>query len=234
MDETQVAGAIQGIGHIARTLPESTAQCLNALMACIKSPHGRPPIFHRICYGNILNTPVDCVVANAVVELKSLVQTQMQGATHAGPSSTPLTIVERLAYRIDEIRHAQARACIVWLVGQYAADDSPSAVVEGVVPWAPDVLRKIAKSFRDEARVKHAPPISRARSHFRILFFLGLSNGPFIPLSLISFFVLGSDRIRQTPGRHASRETSRLIAGARHTHPIGQIRIRTRALRPEL
>ena len=152
MDETQVAGAIQGIGHIARTLPESTAQCLNALMACIKSPHGRPPNFIHICYDNILNTSIDCVVANAVVELKSLVQTQMQGATHAGPSSTPLTIVERLAYRIDEIRHAQARACIVWLVGQYAADDSPNAVVEGVVPWAPDVLRKIAKSFRDEAR----------------------------------------------------------------------------------
>jgi AP-3 complex subunit beta len=40
----------------------------------------------------------------------------------------------------------------VWLVGQYAADDSPNAVVEGVVPWAPDVFRKIAKSFRDEAR----------------------------------------------------------------------------------
>jgi len=61
-------------------------------------------------------------------------------------------IVERLAYRIDEIRHAQARACIVWLVGQYAADDSPNAVVEGVAPWAPDVFRKIAKSYRDEAR----------------------------------------------------------------------------------
>jgi hypothetical protein len=43
VDETLVARAIQGIGHIARTLPESTAQCLNALMACIKSPHGRLP-----------------------------------------------------------------------------------------------------------------------------------------------------------------------------------------------
>lgn len=116
-------------------------------------------------YDNPLNTSVDCVVANAVIELKSLVQTQTQGATHAGPSSTPLTIVERLAYRIDEIRHAQARACIIWLVGQYAADDSPNTVVEGVVPWAPDVLRKIAKSFRDEARGKLAFPSSRARSH---------------------------------------------------------------------
>ncbi|KAI0259849.1 adaptin N terminal region-domain-containing protein [Gloeopeniophorella convolvens] len=132
VDETLVAGAIQGIGHMARTIPESSAQCLNALMACIKSPH-------------------DAVVTHAVVELKSLVQSQMQGApAHAGAPSAPLTIVERLAYRIDEIRHAQARACVVWLVGQYAADDSPGAVVEGVAPWAPDVLRKIAKSFREE------------------------------------------------------------------------------------
>ena len=103
----------------------------------------------------------------------------MQGATHAGPSSTPLTIVERLAYRIDEIRHAQARACIVWLVGQYAADDSPNAVVEGVVPWAPDVLRKIAKSFRDEARGEFAFPISRARSPFRLIIFFYLLAGVF-------------------------------------------------------
>ncbi|KAH9028534.1 adaptin N terminal region-domain-containing protein [Lactarius hengduanensis] len=131
VDETLVAGAIQGIGHIARNLPESTAQCLNALLACIQSPH-------------------DPVVASAVVELKTLVQAQMHTASHTGPSSAPLTIVERLAYRIDEIRHAKARACVVWLVGQYAADDSPSAVVEGVAPWAPDVLRKVAKSFRDE------------------------------------------------------------------------------------
>jgi AP-3 complex subunit beta len=114
-------------------------------------------------------------VANAVVELKSLVQTQMQmqGASHAGPSSAPLTIVERLAYRIDEIRHAQARACIVWLVGQYAADDSPNAVIEGVKPWAPDVLRKIAKSLRDEARGRQR--ITGQSSSANILFFFPFS-----------------------------------------------------------
>ena len=98
----------------------------------------------------------------------------MQGATHAGPSSIPLTIVERLAYRIDEIRHAQARACIVWLVGQYAADDSPNAVVEGVVPWAPDVFRKIAKSFRDEARGRtfHFRSVELAHTFPPSIFFL--------------------------------------------------------------
>ncbi|KAN0120918.1 Adaptin N terminal region domain containing protein [Russula decolorans] len=171
VDETLVAGAIQGIGHIARTLPESTAQCLNALMACIKSPH-------------------DCVVANAVVELKSLVQTQMQGATHAGPSSIPLTIVERLAYRIDEIRHAQARACIVWLVGQYAADDSSNAVVEGVVPWAPDVFRKIAKSFRDETVPVKLQAVTLAAK----LLVLSPANGILIQLAKYVFALARYDR----------------------------------------
>jgi AP-3 complex subunit beta len=76
----------------------------------------------------------------------------MQGAIQAGSSLALLTIVGRLAYRLDEIEHAQARACVVWLVSQYAVDDSPNAVVKGVVPWAPDVLRKITKSFRDEVR----------------------------------------------------------------------------------
>lgn len=91
----------------------------------------------------------------------------------------PLTIVERLAYRIDEIRHAQARACILWLVGQYAADDSPNAVVEGVVPWAPDVFRKIVKSFRDEARGRtlHLRSVELAHNFPPSIFFLSSWRG---------------------------------------------------------
>jgi len=125
-------------------------------------------------------------VASAVVELKSLVQSQMPGASHAGPSSAPLTIVERLAYRIDEIRHAQARACIVWLVGQYAADDSPNAVIEGVAPWAPDVLRKIAKSLRDEARCCHlfADQSSSANAFFSFFSFCFFYFAKTVPVKL--------------------------------------------------
>ena len=97
----------------------------------------------------------------------------------------PLTIVERLAYRINEIRHPQARACIVWLVGQYAADDSPNAVVEGVVPWAPDVFRKIAKSFRDEARgqTSHLRSVELAHT-FPLPFF-----SPFLGGTIFFFLV---------------------------------------------
>ena len=126
-----------------------------------------------------LNILADPVVASAVVELKTLVQAQMHAATPVSSSSAPLTIVERLAYRMDEIRHYKARACVVWLVGQYAADDSPGAVVEGVAPWAPDVLRKVAKSFREEVRYRHLPPNPSQLSSFAdslviIIFFLAL------------------------------------------------------------
>jgi len=66
-----------------------------------------------------------------------------------------MAIISRLAYRIDEIRHPKARACVLWLVGQYAADPNTvkngvQIVPEGIAQWAPDVLRKTAAIFPDE------------------------------------------------------------------------------------
>ena len=106
------------------------------------------------------------IVTNAVLVLKSLVQIRLQQqqdaiAYGALPSTfSPLEIISRLARRLDEIRHPKARACVVWLVGQYAAppvvpqDVNGFAHVgpEGIAPWAPDVLRKVAKSFAREVR----------------------------------------------------------------------------------
>ena len=40
-DDELVAESIEGIGHIARVVPESTAQCLSALMSFIQSKHGK-------------------------------------------------------------------------------------------------------------------------------------------------------------------------------------------------
>ncbi|KAI0313175.1 adaptin N terminal region-domain-containing protein [Amylostereum chailletii] len=132
-DDTLVEGAIRAIGHIARVAPESSQQCLNALMAFIKSRH-------------------DIVVSSAVLVLKSLVQTQLVVMPNISSGSSPLSIISRLAYRIDEIHHPNARACVIWLVGQYGADETRTggAVVEGVAAWAPDVLRRTAKTFREE------------------------------------------------------------------------------------
>ncbi|KAG6892298.1 hypothetical protein C0992_001022, partial [Termitomyces sp. T32_za158] len=77
----------------------------------------------------------------------------MQLSTHAelpGTSQAPLKIIAQLARKIDDIRHAQARACVIWLVGQYAPSGDKGPGPEGVADWAPDVLRKTAKTFAQE------------------------------------------------------------------------------------
>ncbi|KAI0749854.1 adaptin N terminal region-domain-containing protein [Daedaleopsis nitida] len=145
-DDELVADSIHGIGYIARVVPEATAQCLTALMSFIQSKH-------------------DVIVTNAVLVLKSLVQTRLQQQQNAiaygglpAHSFSPLEIIARLARRLDEIRHPKARACVLWLVGQYAASpagsDAPNGAVhvgpENIAQWAPDVLRKTARSFAQE------------------------------------------------------------------------------------
>lgn len=64
-----------------------------------------------------------------------------------------MMIISRLAQRIDDIRHAQARACVFWLVGQYAFSDGTGLGPEGMAEWAPDVLRKAAKGFGKEVSI---------------------------------------------------------------------------------
>ncbi|KAI0784468.1 adaptin N terminal region-domain-containing protein [Abortiporus biennis] len=149
-DDVLVTDAIRAIGYCARLVPDSTQQCLTALMAFIQSPH-------------------DIVVANAVLVLKSLVQIRLhQAQTSFAPTTgvfSPMSIISRLAYRIDEIRHPKARACVIWLVGQYASSSESSTPggqngvptksvgPEGLTPWAADVLRKSAANFAQETPV---------------------------------------------------------------------------------
>ena len=84
--------------------------------------------------------------------LQTLVQTQFCKASplSANTSESPLSIIAHLARRIDDIKHGRARACVVWLVGQYGGWDEKGAGVEGIAEWAPDVLRKMAKGFGQE------------------------------------------------------------------------------------
>lgn len=96
---------------------------------------------------------LDTVVSNAVIVLQTLVQTQLSKPNPisiASTSQSPLSIIAHLARRIDDIKHAQARACVVWLVGQYGSSDERGRGLEGITEWAPDVLRKMAKGFGQE------------------------------------------------------------------------------------
>ena len=103
----------------------------------------------------------DIVVSNAVLVLKALIQNQLLiGSSAPASSQSPFTIISLLARRIDDIKHPQARACVLWLVGQYSAAPGISTVIEGVADWAPDVLRKISKSFNTEVFTLFASPVS--------------------------------------------------------------------------
>jgi AP-3 complex subunit beta len=81
----------------------------------------------------------------------------MSSTTSITPAvQAPLSIIAQLARRIDDIRHPHARACVLWLVGQYGKVAGPGTTVEGVADWAPDVLRKAARTFK--AEVYFNPP----------------------------------------------------------------------------
>lgn len=75
---------------------------------------------------------IEYVVAESVVVIKKLLQTQ--AADH-------FDIISQMAKLLDFIAVPAARASILWLIGEYN---------EKVPQIAPDVLRKMAKSFIDE------------------------------------------------------------------------------------
>lgn len=52
-------------------------------------------------------------------------------------------IIRHVAHMVDKITVPMARASILWLIGEYS---------ERVPKIAPDVLRKLAKSFINEVR----------------------------------------------------------------------------------
>ncbi|XP_006152930.1 AP-3 complex subunit beta-2 [Tupaia chinensis] len=80
----------------------------------------------------LLSNRDELVVAESVVVIKKLLQ--MQPAQHA-------EIIKHLAKLTDNIQVPMARASILWLIGEYC---------EHVPRIAPDVLRKMAKSFTAE------------------------------------------------------------------------------------
>lgn len=85
-------------------------------------------------------------MSNAVIVLKTLLQVQVSAPRV--PAATH--IVSRLARSIDVIKHENARACVLWLVGQYAECHDATPGPPGITEWAPDALRKTIKSFSQE------------------------------------------------------------------------------------
>uniref|UniRef100_A0A8C6YB20 Adaptor related protein complex 3 subunit beta 2 n=1 Tax=Naja naja TaxID=35670 RepID=A0A8C6YB20_NAJNA len=80
----------------------------------------------------LLSNRDELVVAESVVVIKKLLQ--MQPSQHS-------EIIKHMAKLTDNIQVPMARASILWLIGEYC---------EHVPKIAPDVLRKMAKSFTSE------------------------------------------------------------------------------------
>eukprot|EP00794_Sanderia_malayensis_P009814 gene9814-10821_t len=80
----------------------------------------------------LLSNRDEAVVGESVVVIKKLLQ--------LGPTEHT-DIIVHMAKIIDKIAVSMARASILWLIGEYS---------EGIPKIAPDVLRKMAKSFMSE------------------------------------------------------------------------------------
>ena len=71
----------------------------------------------------------------------------------------PSDIIASLASQFDDVKHPRAKACVIWLVGQYARAITKSTTIPGIENWAPDVLRRALKSFADDVRSSSGPEI---------------------------------------------------------------------------
>ncbi|XP_063309667.1 AP-3 complex subunit beta-1 isoform X2 [Pelobates fuscus] len=112
-DKAFAAATIEAIGRCATNISAVTDTCLNGLVY-------------------LLSNRDDVVVAESVVVIKKLLQTQ---PAHHGD------IIKHMAKLLDKITVPMARASILWLIGEYC---------ERVPKIAPDVLRKTAKTFINE------------------------------------------------------------------------------------
>uniref|UniRef100_A0A3P9JRF9 Adaptor related protein complex 3 subunit beta 1 n=1 Tax=Oryzias latipes TaxID=8090 RepID=A0A3P9JRF9_ORYLA len=111
-DKAFAAATIQAIGRCATNISEVTDTCLNGLVLLLSNR--------------------DTVVAESVVVIKKLLQTQPTQHSE---------IIKHMAKLFDNITVPMARASILWLMGEYC---------DRVPKIAPDVLRKMAKTFTTE------------------------------------------------------------------------------------
>jgi vesicle coat complex subunit len=111
-----VREAVRAIGRCAQSDARTSARCLRLLLKQITSLDGN-------------------LVAESLTVIRHLIQQD--------PGSHQSTVI-RLAKNLDTATNPQARASIIWLVGEFAG-------IGGENNIAADVLRILAKGFADEA-----------------------------------------------------------------------------------
>ena len=115
-DGEQVRESVRAVGRCAQNDSTASTRCLRLLLNQISSPDGN-------------------LVAESLTVIRHLIQQD--------PSSHTRTIV-RLAKNLDTTTNPEARASIIWLVGEFAGVADEENI-------APDVLRILAKGFANES-----------------------------------------------------------------------------------
>ena len=115
-DNNLVAESVRAIGRCAQTDPTTSRRCLRLLLQQLSSQDGN-------------------LIAESVTVVRHLIQ--------QNPDAHVKTVV-RLAKNLDTTTNPQARASIIWLVGEFAGLPDDDNI-------APDVLRILAKGFADES-----------------------------------------------------------------------------------
>jgi AP-3 complex subunit beta len=131
-DDTIISAAVQAIGSCTSLVPDCASQSLSALQAMVQSNS-------------------NAVVSASIVVLKQLIHTRGQNSiSKAHEDTVTLSTIASLAHRLDEIKNPEAKACAIWLVGQYSSSPASASPFAGVAEFAPDVLRKCIKTFLTE------------------------------------------------------------------------------------
>ncbi|KAL8772672.1 MAG: hypothetical protein Q9209_002333 [Squamulea sp. 1 TL-2023] len=111
-----VQESVRAIGRCAQGDIQASARCLRLLLEQVSSLDGN-------------------LSAESLTVIRHLIQKD--------PQSHVKTVI-RLAKNLDTTPNPEARATIIWLVGEFAGIDSKNNI-------APDVLRILAKGFADES-----------------------------------------------------------------------------------
>eukprot|EP00500_Bicosoecida_sp_ms1_P004736 CAMPEP_0203808676 /NCGR_PEP_ID=MMETSP0115-20131106/1748_1 /ASSEMBLY_ACC=CAM_ASM_000227 /TAXON_ID=33651 /ORGANISM="Bicosoecid sp, Strain ms1" /LENGTH=1095 /DNA_ID=CAMNT_0050717369 /DNA_START=49 /DNA_END=3336 /DNA_ORIENTATION=- len=109
---------------------------VRAAIRCVGRIASRLPDYADRCLRGLMGLVVsqyEDVVAEAVVVIRQLLQRHPEHDD----------VILKLVRKLEHTRVAAARAAIVWILGEFQNKSS-------IAPLAPDALRKLAKSFRDE------------------------------------------------------------------------------------
>lgn len=118
-DEELVKVTIQAIGRCASNFPSVTETCMH-------------------CLTSLIGNPVQTVVAESIIVIKQLLQISTTTKINYDD------VIRHVAKLLDDVSDPNARASIIWIVGEY---------VKKLKKIAPDVLRKLAKSFPEEDKI---------------------------------------------------------------------------------